>query len=94
MILYNSAKQQRLADVLLGQAPAEWRTAAVSSGLGRAVASVVLSGNAGEPPGGYAVHPAALDASTHTAAALAGGKGANLLATDPFAWCSMPAACE
>ena len=81
-ILHNSAKRQRLAHVLLGQAPAGWRTAAVQSGLGRAVASVVLSGNAGEQPSGYAVHPAALDASTHTAAALAGGKGADLHAAN------------
>ncbi len=85
MIIYNSAKQQRLAHVLLSQAPAGWRAAAVPSGLGRAIASVVLSGNAGEQPGAYAVHPAALDASTHTAAALAGGKGADLIATDSLA---------
>ena len=78
-VLYKSASQQRLADMLVGQALARWRTAAEQSGLGRAVASVVLSGNAGEQPGEYAVHPAALDASTHTAAALAGGKG-----TDPL----------
>ena len=91
---HNSAKPQQLAQVLLGQAPAGWRTVSVQLGLGRAVASVVLSGNAGEQPGGYAVHPAALDASTHTAAALAGGKGADLHANDFLAWRSMLAACR
>ena len=49
--------------------------ARVEPGFGRAVACLLLSPEPGGRPGGYAVHPAALDASTHTAAALAGGTG-------------------
>lgn len=77
--LHKSARQQqRLADALLNHALARQRAAeAAPSALGRAVASVVLSARSGEQPGRYAVHPAALDASTHTAAALAGGRGAD-----------------
>ena len=80
--LSRTPSQQRLANMLLGPRLTEQRTRDLQrrseSGLGRAVASVVLSASASGQPAGYTVHPAALDASTHTAAALAGGKGANL----------------
>lgn len=61
---------------LLGPLRAGHGTGArIEPGTGRAIACLLLSPEPSGRPGGYAVHPAALDASTHTAAALAGGTG-------------------
>jgi hypothetical protein len=76
--LRDAAGHEELARLLVKGASARGTGLSAADAGGRALACVLLAPAAsGGQPGGFAVHPAALDAATHTAAALNASRGAH-----------------
>ena len=94
--LRDAAGHEELARLLVKGARARGIGLSAADAGGRALACVLLAPAAsGSQPGGFAVHPAALDAATHTAAALNGSGGAHgcVPAARALAAC-MPTLCK
>jgi len=76
--LRDAAGHEQLARLLVKGAGVRRIGPRAADAAGRALARVLLAPAAsGGQPGGFAVHPAALDAATHTAAALNASGGAH-----------------